>query len=111
MTCVLVGEFHPMVAVGLHHLFAGEGWSVVSDRRALTPSVIREVCPDAVVVDLDDRRATSAAECLADDFPSLPIVECSSTAPHLRVFPAPRSEPPHDLPLTIDLLLRAVTGT
>jgi hypothetical protein len=111
MTRVLVGEFHPMVSVGLHHLFAGEGWSVVSDRRPLTPAVIHDVRPDAVVVDLDDNLATSAAEDLADDFPSLPIVECSSSTPHLRVFPAPRSSPSHDLPLTVDLLIRAVANS
>ena len=111
MTRVLVGEFHPMVAVGLHHLFAGEGWAVVNDRRGLTAAVIRDVRPDAVVVDLDDHHATSAAERLAGDFPSLPIVECSSSMPRLRVFPAPRSEPSRDLPLTLDLLLRAVNGS
>lgn len=111
MTRVFVGEFHPMVAVGLHHLFAGEGWAVVNDRRGPTPAAIRDVQPDAVVVDLDDHLATSAAEGLAGDFPSLPIVECSSSTPRLRVFPAPRSEPPRDLLLTVDQLVRAVIGT
>lgn len=110
MTRVLVGEFHPMVEFGLHRVLRDEGCCVVRDARVISHHVVDDVRPDAVIVDLDDSAASSAAEGLVSDYPGLPVLECSSSTPLLRVFPAYQFGKSYDVPLTIDGLIRAVSG-
>lgn len=110
MTRVLVGEFHPLVELGLRRVLSDEGCCVVRDPRAISRRVVDDVRPDAVIVDLDDPAASSAAEGLVADYPGLPVLECSSSTPRLRVFPAYQFGKSYDVPLTIDGLIRAVAG-
>lgn len=110
MTTVLVGEFPPIIGLGLQHVFAEEGCHVVRSGRPFASATIDDVRPDAVVVDLDDAGASSAAEQLVDRYPGLPVVQCSSSTPRLRVFPAYKFGKSYDAPLTVRRLIEAVSG-
>lgn len=110
MTQVLIGEFHTIVDIGLRHVLAEEGCEVTTHARELTGSVISQVAPDAVVVDLDDGSVAASAEELISEYPGLPIVQMSSSRPRLRVFPAYRFGKSYEVPLSVESLISAVTG-
>lgn len=88
MTRVLLGEFEPMVRVGLMGLLAEAGCEVVAE-ETLGASLIERTqgaAPDVVIVDHDDGSDTTIVD-LTVAFPALLVVACSSETPTMRVFP------------------------
>ncbi len=111
MTRVLISEFESIVGLGLCDLLIDRGCEVLTNRRSLTAELIDDLRPDALIVDMDDRAASAAAEQLIGRFPGIPIVQCSSANPVMRVFPAYRFGKSIDLPLSAESLVSAVKGT
>ena len=109
MTTVLVGAFPPMIDRGLVCVLADEGIDAVHAPRGVTADAIRNVRPSAVVVDLDEVEGVAVRR-LVDEFPGLPVVECSSSEPLLRVFPAYHFGKSYEAPLTITGLVEAIAG-
>ena len=110
MTTVLVGAFPPMIDRGIASVLADEGLDPVRAPSGVTPDAVRRARPCEVVVDLDDAAADSAARRLVVEFPGLPIVECSSSEPRLRVFPAYQFGESYESALTIPRLVEAIAG-
>lgn len=110
MIRVLMSEFEPIIGRGLRNVLEEGGCELVTNPRALSPAVVGDVKPDAVVVDMDHANVTAAIQSLAKAFPGIAIVECSSSDARMRVFPAYRSGKSFDLPLSAETLIRAVTG-
>jgi DNA-binding NarL/FixJ family response regulator len=110
VTRVLINDFDTIVGLGLRDVLTDRGCEVVTGRATLTPAMLADLRPDAIVVDMDDTEVTAAAEALIDEFPGIRIVECSSAQPVMRVFPAYRFGKSLDLPLDPDTLYDAVTG-
>lgn len=111
MTRVLISAFDTIVGLGLCDLLVDRGCEVVTNNRSLTAELINDVQPDALVVDMDNCTESAAAEGLINRFPGIPIVQCSSANPVMRVFPAYRFGKSVDLPLSAESLVSAVTGT
>jgi hypothetical protein len=111
MTRVLISAFDTIVGLGLCDLLVDRGCEVLTNHRSLTPELIDDLRPDALIVDMDDCAVSAAAEELIDRYPGIPIVQCSSASPVMRVFPAYRFGKSIDLPLSAESLVSAVTGT
>ena len=106
---VLITEFESIVEIGVRDLLVAGGCEVIGPHSSLNRSLISELRPDAVVVDMDDLETSAVAEGLIPEFPGIPLVECSSSTLRMRVFPAYRFGKSVDLPMSADLLIQAVT--
>lgn len=100
---VVIGDFGAVARMGLLDLLAEEGLEVVG--RAEGPespgrtgerdrpsqegivSLVNEVRPDVVVLDLDDESALEVAVQITSAFPAIKVVACSSEEPVMQVFP------------------------
>jgi DNA-binding NarL/FixJ family response regulator len=85
---VLMANFGTIVRLGLQEFAEQEGLEVVADSETKT-SVARlnDVRPDVVLLDLDDDRALALAWRIANDFPAIKVIACSSKDPVMMVFP------------------------
>ncbi|MFK8024814.1 MAG: hypothetical protein AB8G26_12710 [Ilumatobacter sp.] len=109
MTRVLINEFDTIVGLGICEVLREGGCEVIMRRGAITPELIETLEPDAMVVDMDDRDSVACVKQLQAHFPGIPYVECSSAEARIRVFPAYRFGESYEAPLSIDLLVHAVT--
>ncbi len=109
MTRVLVTDFDAIVGLGVREVLIEGGCDVISSHQLLDRALIVEVRPDALVVDMDDHATVSRAEALVGDFPGMPLVECSSSIPLMRVFPGDGTGESFEVLLSAADLIQAVT--
>ena len=89
MQRVLIGQFGTVARMGLRELLDGQGIEVVAEADTATGivSLVNEVRPDVVVLDLDDECVLGLAEEITSEFPAIKVIACSCEEPVMRVFP------------------------
>ncbi|MEY2570437.1 MAG: hypothetical protein QOE63_787 [Acidimicrobiaceae bacterium] len=87
MARVLIGDFNPVMRLGLRELLIEAGCEVVAedatDHGDLVDRLARSL-PDVLVLDLEDEdvaRAVSVA------FPSIKVIVCATSGESMRIFP------------------------
>lgn len=76
--------------------------------ETVTLESIESIRPDAVVVDLETIESSGLAVGVAEAFPEVTVVACSSTRPIMRVYPAHSGGASYDADLTPELLVEAI---
>jgi DNA-binding NarL/FixJ family response regulator len=86
---VLIGQFGTVARMGLRELLDGQGIEVVAEAETNEGivSVVNEVRPDVVLLDLDDEESLETASELTSEFPAIKVIACSCEEPVMRVFP------------------------
>jgi DNA-binding NarL/FixJ family response regulator len=109
---VLLGQFGGIFRVGLADLLTEAGCDVLPDRPASTALLDRVVseAPAVVVLDLDTLDADDTARLLANRFPAMTVIACSSVELTMRVYPPFHGGESYLSKLSPDLLVRASTG-
>lgn len=94
--------------LGFRELLDRYGNEVVMGRGTVTLETIAGVRPDVVLVDLESIESSDLAGGVADRFPEVTLVACSSTRPIMRVYPAHNGGASYDADLTPELLVEAI---
>lgn len=109
MTRVLIGEFGAIERLGIERLLVDEGCEVLAGPESEL-DLFNEVAaqmPDVVVTRMNGDQANVLAA-IAEDFPSVKVIACSSCTPTMRVYPPFRHGESYDTPLSSPLLVEAI---
>jgi hypothetical protein len=107
---VALGEFGPILRLGLRQILAEAGCLVLAD-GATARELADLLCGsevDAVLLSLDIAAAATAAPALARRHPRTRVIECSADRPVMRLRAGGAGA--IELALTVDGLTKAVSG-
>src|SRR5262245_39273200 len=87
MSRVLIGDFNPVMRLGLRDLLMEAGFEVVAEEEPSAGDLVDRLSrslPDVLLVDLGDEelaRAVSVA------FPAIKVIACTPSGESMRIFP------------------------
>ena len=90
MARVLIDDFGAVLRLGFKDLLLEEGMDVVSENLDGwdVNERLLESLPNVIILDLDVEDGLDRARRLADAYPAVKVIACSSGRdPHMRVFP------------------------
>ena len=105
MSRVLIGDFNPVLRLGLRDLLTDAGCEVVADD--LTEGVVDRLSrslPDVLLVDLDD---VELARSISVAFPAVKVIACGRSGDTMRIFPRFHRGESFLTTMTVDLLIDA----
>jgi CheY-like chemotaxis protein len=105
-----MGDFGAILRLGLWEILEGTGRDLVTEVSATAELMERLVAtvPDVVVLDMDTEGIEELAARIAQDYPAVKIIACSSVAPVMRIFPPFHHGESYLSDLSPDLLVEAV---
>jgi DNA-binding NarL/FixJ family response regulator len=108
----LVSHFGAIARLGLRTFLEEEGFEVVEPEYGSTQLLSRLGIerPDVVVLDLDSAGTEGLARCIAERYPAITVVACSSEHPTMRVYPPFQNGESYESDLSSALLAEAVKG-
>lgn len=88
MRRVLIGEFGPILRLGLQDLLEEEGCHVVAEetRDQSLPERIVASLPEVVLIDLDGPNGNALTDVISREYPAVKLIGISSTTPAMKVF-------------------------
>jgi DNA-binding NarL/FixJ family response regulator len=106
---VLMGDFGEVAGLGIRELLSEEGLvlSTQNGSHERLLSRMRDERPDVLLLDLDRERVGTAARAVAEEFPAVTVIACSSEDARMVVFPA-HGGAPEEQRLTPERLVNAV---
>lgn len=111
MRRVLIGDFGPIVRIGLRELLETNRLEVVADRQPPLSGVIARVTdarPDVVILNLDEPDTPVIAERISTTFPAIKVISCSPDEPVMRVFPAFHHGESYEADMSLGALAAAI---
>ena len=87
MARVLIGDFNPVMRLGLRDLLTEAGCEVVAEDATAPADLVDRLSsslPDVLVVDLDDEQLARAVSVA---YPSIKVIACAASGQSMRIFP------------------------
>ena len=110
MTRVLVGPFGALVRAGLDDLLRHPGLEVVHADADDLDARLLAAPPDVVLLDLDAPGTRETARRIANEYPALTVVACSSIDPTMRIYPRFHHGESYTTPVSEDTALTDAVG-